>query len=71
MKNQARLLLNPVACDGFGACAELFPEWIAADKWGYPVISGDPIPSQLIQHAERAVKACPKLALTIRWSRPQ
>ena len=47
-------------------CAELLPEWIALDDWGYPIADHGPIPDQLLAHARRAVEACPKLALTLR-----
>ena len=33
----ARLRVNPIACEAHGLCAELFPEWIALDDWGYPM----------------------------------
>jgi ferredoxin len=46
-------------------CAELLPERIVLDDWGYPVI--DPrVPASLHDHAVRAVKACPALALALR-----
>jgi len=38
-----RLRVDPVACDAFGHCAELAPELIALDEWGYPVIDERPI----------------------------
>jgi ferredoxin len=60
------LRVDPIACDGRGLCAELFPEWIALDDWGYPIADRGPIPDQLLAHARRAVEACPKLALTLR-----
>ena len=31
---EMRLRVDPVACDGFGHCAELAPEFIALDEWG-------------------------------------
>jgi len=43
-----RLRVDPVACDAFGHCAELAPELIALDEWGYPVIDERPIPPELI-----------------------
>ena len=58
--------VNPIACAGHGVCAELFPEWVELDDWGYPIIDDGPIPEELMHHAERAVEACPKLALAIR-----
>ena len=60
------LRVDPIACDGRGLCAELFPEWIALDDWGFPITDRGPIPDQLLAHAHRAVDACPKLALTLR-----
>lgn len=61
-----RLHINPIECDARGQCAELFPEWITKDDWGYPIINPDPIPGQLLTHAQRAVDYCPKLALELR-----
>jgi ferredoxin len=63
------LVVDPIACDGYGACAELFPEWIRLDEWGYPIISGEAIPPELMPHARRAAAACPKLALILRRPR--
>jgi ferredoxin len=60
------LEVDPIACAGHGVCAELFPEWIELDDWGYPIIDRGPIPHELLAHAERAAEACPKLALMLR-----
>jgi ferredoxin len=60
------LHVDPIACTGHGLCAELFPEWIELDDWGYPIIDRSPIPERLLQHARRAADACPKLALKVR-----
>ena len=57
--------VNPIACDGHGLCAELLPERISLDDWGYPVIDPEPIPNGLEPHARRAVAACPTLALLL------
>jgi ferredoxin len=58
-----RLRIDPTACDGHGLCAELFPERVELDDWGFPIIDPEPIPAALEKHARRAVAACPKLAL--------
>jgi ferredoxin len=63
------LKVDPVACDGHGICAELFPERIRLDDWGYPIISDPEIPEALLDHARRAADACPKLALRLQQSR--
>ncbi len=59
------LRVDPIACEGHGLCAELFPERVRLDDWGYPIIDSGPIPSELERHARRAVDACPVLALAL------
>ena len=46
-------------------CAELLPERITLDEWGYPIISESEVPEELLDHARRAVAACPTLALLL------
>lgn len=58
--------LDPIRCDGYGMCAEVLPELIALDDWGYPVIEAGPIPAGLLGHARRAADVCPALALRLR-----
>jgi ferredoxin len=60
-----QLHVNMIECDGHGLCAELVPELIGLDEWGYPVISPDPVPRSLNKHAKRAVTLCPMLALKL------
>ena len=60
-----QLRVNPVACAGHGACAELLPELIALDEWGYPIVDGRPVPPELVRDARRAAAMCPRLALTL------
>jgi ferredoxin len=62
----ARLAVNPVACTGHGLCAELLPELITLDEWGYPVLAERPVTPALERPARRAVTACPALALRLR-----
>ena len=59
------LRVDPIACDGHGLCAELFPEWITLDDWGFPIVRRDPVPPELARHARRAVSECPKCALRL------
>jgi ferredoxin len=60
----SRLRVNPILCDGVGYCAELVPELISFDEWGYPIIDSRPIESShALRLARRAVAACPKVAL--------
>jgi ferredoxin len=58
--------VDPIRCEAHGLCAELLPEWITLDDWGYPIIDPRPIPRQLERHARRAVAECPALALMLR-----
>ena len=60
-----KLLVNPIECEGHGACAELLPELIALDEWGYPIVDPNPVPRALGTEARRTVAACPTLALKL------
>ncbi len=64
-RTATRLTVNPIECVGHGACAELLPEAIALDEWGYPLIDPRPLAPGLERHARRAVSACPALALRL------
>jgi ferredoxin len=59
-----KLRIDPIACTGHGLCADLVPELIELDEWGYPIIR-DSVPPGLAAHARRAVNACPALALRL------
>jgi ferredoxin len=59
------LEVDIIACDGRRICADLFPERIRLDDWGYPIIDPTPIDAELIGHARRAVSNCPTLALRL------
>jgi ferredoxin len=60
-----RLRVDPIACEAHGICAELLPELIAADEWGYPLIEDQRVPAELLDLAKRAVRSCPKRALLL------
>ena len=60
-----RLRLNPIACEAHGMCAELLPERITLDEWGYPLLDDEPLPRSLLEHARRAAQACPTFALRL------
>jgi ferredoxin len=63
------LRVNPIACEAHGLCADLFPEWVTLDEWGYPIIDGRPVPAEMMEHARRAANACPTLALALKSTR--
>jgi ferredoxin len=60
-----QLGIDWIRCDAHGLCAELFPERISLDEWGYPIIDGAEIAPALRTHARRAVAQCPVLALRL------
>jgi ferredoxin len=60
-----QLIVDPIACVGHGVCADLFPERVILDDWGYPIIDPREIDADLAAHARRAVEACPTLALRL------
>jgi ferredoxin len=59
------LRVNPIKCTAHGLCAELLPEFISLDPWGYPVIPSEPVPDELLGLAKRAVADCPTLAMLL------
>ncbi|MBW4030268.1 MAG: ferredoxin [Acidobacteria bacterium] len=62
------LQVNPILCDGFGHCAELAPELVHLDEWGYPIIASDPVPMADVgsyQSARYAERGCPRQALHV------
>ena len=61
----ARLRVNPIACDARGLCAEVLPEMISLDDWGFPVIRDAEVPPGLLDEAAEAVRLCPRLALRL------
>jgi len=66
-----RLRVSPIACSGHGVCAELLPELITLDEWGYPLIAADgTVPARLDRTARRAVTNCPALALSMHPAEP-
>jgi ferredoxin len=60
-----RIRVNPITCEAHGLCAEMLPEWIQLDEWGYPILDGQELPEQLATHARRAAAACPTLAVLL------
>jgi ferredoxin len=64
-----RVRVNPIACEAHGMCAELLPERITLDEWGYPVLDGSPLHGAQVEHAQRAARACPTFALLVERER--
>jgi ferredoxin len=63
---EQRLSVDPIACRAHGLCAELLPELVDLDEWGYPILHGDRVPARLLADGRTAVVACPTLALRLR-----
>jgi ferredoxin len=59
------IVVDRIRCDGHGLCAELLPERISLDDWGFPIVKGGPVPDHLVEVARRAVDICPVLALRL------
>ena len=70
-RTATHLRVDPIRCDAYGHCAELLPELISLDEWGYPIIDGGPVPSPLVRKANRAVSLCPRLALLLEQRAPR
>ena len=49
----SKLRVNPIACTGHGMCAELLPELITLDPWGYPLLT----PRRPVRAASRPCQA--------------
>jgi ferredoxin len=58
--------IDRIACDGRGMCAELLPELVQIDDWGYPIVKPNPVPPELLPLAKDAVMYCPALAFRLR-----
>jgi len=63
------LRVNPIQCSGHGVCAELLPELVTLDEWGYPIVDPAPVTTALARDARRDVAACPPLALKLTRSK--
>ncbi|HWC81533.1 MAG TPA: ferredoxin [Pseudonocardiaceae bacterium] len=65
MASEPTLRVDPIGCRAHGLCAELLPELIELDEWGYPLIRSGPVGRSLRAAAASAVVACPTLALKL------
>jgi ferredoxin len=67
-EGDSRLWVRPIECRAHGLCAELLPELIELDEWGYPILLDGVsvrVPPPLLGLAKEAVAACPTLALRL------
>ena len=61
-----KVTVDPIGCRAHGLCADLLPELVRLDEWGYPVVAPGSVPPELAAQARRAAAACPALALRLR-----
>jgi ferredoxin len=69
--NGARLRVDPIACDGRALCAEVLPELITLDDWGFPIIRDGDVPPGLRAGVAEAIRLCPRLALRLDRTGPR
>jgi ferredoxin len=66
-----RITVDPATCDGFGFCAELLPELMSLDEWGFPIVTESEIPAELLSAARQAARVCPRRAVLLAGQRPK
>lgn len=60
-----RLRVDWPQCKAHGLCAEIAPEVIQLDEWGYPVFDPGGLSTTELATARKAVHVCPTLALRL------
>jgi ferredoxin len=61
-----KILFDASRCDGYGMCSLVLPEHISLDRWGFAEVAPSPIRGTAsIRRARRAVRCCPKQALSL------
>jgi ferredoxin len=62
---ETRLRVDWPQCKAHGLCAELAPDVIHLDEWGYPFVEATPMAGDDLAAVRKAVLACPTLALRL------
>ena len=60
-----RIVVNRSLCDGNGLCAREAPDLFLVDEQDELHVLKESFGAELLEAAQRAVKACPKAALSI------
>ncbi|MHB1472751.1 MAG: ferredoxin [Dermatophilaceae bacterium] len=68
--SEHQLRVDWPACHAHGICAEMLPEVVSLDEWGFPIVHA-PVKADLLAMAKSAVKACPTLALRLTQPSPR
>ncbi len=63
-----RLAVDRVACTGHGVCAQLLPEQVTLDEWGYPILTDR---AGAAEDVDLTVRSCPARALYLRQAPPR
>ena len=61
----SELHIDWTRCDGHGLCAELLPDRITRDEWGFPLITRTDVIAGDERDVRRVVAVCPALALRL------
>jgi len=61
----ARLVVDPVRCEGVGICAYVANRLVDLDRWGYPIVPTWPLDPREQRAARAAAAACPRRALLL------
>jgi ferredoxin len=64
-RNDLRLRVDWIRCDGYGLCGDLLPELIELDEWRYPILPRGPIDRSLLNDVQRTIDCCPMRALAL------
>jgi len=66
VSGRQRLRVDWSTCRAHEVCAQVLPELITLDEWGYPVVATHhELPDGLRRRAGQAAAACPNLALRL------
>ena len=66
MTRSVTLRVDPTACRAHGLCAEMLPDLVRLDEWGYPIIGPEPVAAERERDLRAAARACPTPALRLR-----
>jgi len=66
MSDRVTLGIDRIKCDGHGVCADLVPELIELDDWGYPIIRGGAIRSPFSHMRVAPYRAAPRSRFAFR-----
>lgn len=56
--------VDELACEGHGRCQDNAPEVFRLDEDDISRVQLDPVPDELVEQVERAIRTCPRQAIT-------